>query len=56
MSDWASALSWGRDEAELVSELQAGSESAFDFLVTHYHAPVYNLILGMLGRMCSAAP
>ena len=55
MSDWASALSWGRDESELVSELQAGSEAAFDFLVTHYNAPVFNLILGMLGDPTDAA-
>jgi RNA polymerase sigma-70 factor (ECF subfamily) len=55
VSDWASALSWGRDEAELVSELQAGSETAFDWLVTHYHGPVYNLILGMLGDTADAA-
>ena len=55
MSDWASALSWGRDEAELVTELQAGSETAFDWLVNHYHAPVYNLILGMLGDTADAA-
>lgn len=55
MSDWASALAWGRDESELVSELQAGSEAAFDVLVTHYHAPVYNLILGMLADPSDAA-
>jgi RNA polymerase sigma-70 factor, ECF subfamily len=55
VSDWASALSWGRDESELVSELQAGSEAAFDVLVTHYHAPVYNLILGMLADPSDAA-
>ncbi len=55
VSDWAGALSWGRDEAELVHELQAGSETAFDWLVTHYHAPVYNLILGMLGDTSDAA-
>lgn len=55
MSDWASALSWGRDESELVHELQAGSETAFDWLVTHYHAPVYNLILSMLGDTSDAA-
>ena len=55
MSDLASALSWGRDEAELVHELQAGSETAFDWLVTHYHAPVYNLLLGMLGDTSDAA-
>jgi RNA polymerase sigma-70 factor, ECF subfamily len=55
VSDWASALSWGRDESELVSELQAGSEAAFDVLITHYHAPVYNLILGMLADPSDAA-
>src|SRR5260370_35797936 len=48
-SDWASALSWGGDESELVNELQAGSETAFDWLVTHYHGPGTNLILSMLG-------
>jgi RNA polymerase sigma-70 factor, ECF subfamily len=55
VSDWASALAWGRDESELVNELQAGSETAFDWLVTHYHGPVYNLILGMLGEASDAA-
>jgi len=55
VSDWASALSWGRDEAELVTELQAGSETAFDWLVTHYHGPVYSLILSMLGDVSDAA-
>ncbi|HKW62169.1 MAG TPA: sigma-70 family RNA polymerase sigma factor [Candidatus Acidoferrum sp.] len=55
MSDWASALSWGGGEAELVHELQAGSETAFDWLVTHYHAPVYSLILSMLGDTSDAA-
>src|SRR5258708_12325514 len=55
VSDWASALSWGRDEADLVHELRAGSETAFDWLVTHYHAPVYNPFLGTLGET-SASP
>src|SRR2546427_8877591 len=55
VSEWASALSWGRDEAEFVHELQAGSEMAFDWLVTHYHAPVYNLILSMLGDTSDSA-
>jgi RNA polymerase sigma-70 factor (ECF subfamily) len=55
VGDWASALSWGGNEAELVTELQAGSEAAFDWLVTHYHGPVYNLILSMLGDVSDAA-
>jgi RNA polymerase sigma-70 factor (ECF subfamily) len=55
VSDWAGALAWGRDESELVTELQSGSEAAFDWLVTHYHAPVFNLILGMLGDPTDAS-
>jgi RNA polymerase sigma-70 factor (ECF subfamily) len=55
LSDWASAISWGIDETRLVTELQAGSETAFDWLVTHYHGPVYNLILSMLGDVADAA-
>jgi RNA polymerase sigma-70 factor, ECF subfamily len=55
VSDWVSALSWGRNEAKLVHELQAGSETAFDWLVTHYHGPVYNLILSMLSEPSDAA-
>jgi RNA polymerase sigma-70 factor (ECF subfamily) len=55
MSDLAPSLSWGRDEAELVTELQAGSDAAFDFLVTYYHAGVYNLVYGILSDSADAA-
>jgi RNA polymerase sigma-70 factor (ECF subfamily) len=55
MSDLAQSLPWGRDEAELVIELQAGSDSAFDWLVTHYHANVYNLVYGILSDSADAA-
>jgi RNA polymerase sigma-70 factor (ECF subfamily) len=55
VSDWVSTLSWGHDEAGLVTELQAGSETAFDWLVTHYHGPVYSLCLSMLGDTADAA-
>src|ERR1700751_2571530 len=55
VSDLASALSWGRDEAELVHELQAGSATAFDWLLTPYHAPASHLMLGMLGDTSDAA-
>ena len=48
MSDFAQSLPWGRDESELVTELQAGSDAAFDWLVTYYHAGVYNLVYGIL--------
>jgi RNA polymerase sigma-70 factor, ECF subfamily len=55
MSDLAQTLSWGRDEAELVTELQAGSDAAFDFLVTYYHSGVYNLVYGILSDPADAA-
>jgi RNA polymerase sigma-70 factor (ECF subfamily) len=55
MSELAQTLSWGRDEGELVAELQAGSDAAFDHLVTHYHANVYNLVYGILADPADAA-
>lgn len=55
MSDFAQSLPWGRDEAELVTELQAGSDAAFDYLVTYYHAGVYNLVYGILSDPTDAA-
>lgn len=55
MAELAHSLPWGRDEAELVTELQAGSESAFDYLVTYYHASVYNLVYGILSDAADAA-
>jgi RNA polymerase sigma-70 factor (ECF subfamily) len=55
MSDLAQTLPWGRDEAGLVTELQAGSDAAFDWLVTYYHAGVYNLVYGLLSDAADAA-
>jgi RNA polymerase sigma-70 factor, ECF subfamily len=54
-SDLAQVLSFSPNEAELVSELQAGSNAAFDTLVTHYHTAVYNLVYRMLGDASDAA-
>lgn len=55
MSDLAQSLPWGRDESELITELQSGSETAFDWLVTHYHSGVYNLVYGILSDGADAA-
>src|SRR6266481_9534123 len=54
MSDLAQSLPWGRNEAELVTELQAGSDAAFDWLVTYYHAGVFNLVCGILAEPADA--
>src|SRR6201986_1419416 len=55
MSDLAQSLQWGRDESELVTELQSGSDAAFDWLVTYYHAGVFNLVYGILSDAADAA-
>jgi RNA polymerase sigma-70 factor (ECF subfamily) len=55
MSGAARALPWAGDESELVTELQGGSELAFEYLVTYYHSTVYNLVYGMLGNAGDAA-
>ena len=55
MSELTQSLSWGSDEAELVNRLQAGSDAAFEWLVTYYHASVYNLVYGILSDRADAA-
>jgi RNA polymerase sigma-70 factor, ECF subfamily len=55
MGELAHSLPWIRDEGELVTELQAGSDSAFDYLVTYYHSSVYNLVYGILSDRADAA-
>jgi RNA polymerase sigma-70 factor, ECF subfamily len=55
VSDWAHVLPWSEQEAELASELRSGSEAAFDWLVTHYHGPVYGLVRGVLFDSSDAA-
>lgn len=55
MAQMAQALSWGRDEAEVVTELQAGSPAAFDALIQHFHAPLFRLLCQMLGNSADAA-
>jgi len=55
MADLARALPWAQDEAEFVTDLQAGSDAAFDLLVTHYQSAVYSLLYSMLGNPADAA-
>jgi RNA polymerase sigma-70 factor (ECF subfamily) len=55
VSDWAHVLPWSEQEAELATELRSGSEAAFNWLVTHYHGPVYGLVRGVLCDSSEAA-
>ncbi|ADV84336.1 sigma-70 family RNA polymerase sigma factor [Terriglobus saanensis] len=55
MSEVASAVGLRAEDAELVRELQAGSEHAFDLLIAQYHAPLYSLIARSLQNPTDAA-
>ena len=44
MGNLASAVAISSDEAALVEELKAGSESAFAQLIAQYHQPIYSVI------------
>ncbi len=55
VAEVARILSWGQDEAEFLTELQSGSEIAFDCFVQDFHASVYNLVFGMLNSPADAA-
>jgi len=55
VSDLARVLTLPQDEAEIMTELRSGSEAAFDWLVTYYHAPVYAVVSGILRNPTDAA-
>jgi len=55
MAQMAQAITWERDEAEVVTELQAGSPEAFDALIQHFHGPLFRLLCQMLGNPADAA-
>jgi RNA polymerase sigma-70 factor (ECF subfamily) len=55
VADLAHVLTWAGDEAELTMELRAGSESAFNWLVTHYHGLVFGLVVTILSDQGEAA-
>ena len=55
MSDLASALAIGSAEQSLVTELKAGSETAFALLIAQYSRPVFSLIARSLRDPADAA-
>ena len=55
MSDVASALALGSEEQSLVTDLKAGSETAFTLLIAQYSRPVYSLIARSLRDPADAA-
>jgi RNA polymerase sigma-70 factor, ECF subfamily len=51
----ASVLSVPSEEAAIVSELKAGSEEAFSWLIAKYHQPIYSLIARTIPDSTDAA-
>jgi len=51
----ASALGVHTEENSVVTELKAGSEDAFAWLIAHYHQPVYSLVYRMVNDPADAA-
>ncbi len=55
MANLASAISARAEEASIVAELKAGSENAYEWLIAHYHQPVYGLVYRILNDSADAA-
>jgi RNA polymerase sigma-70 factor (ECF subfamily) len=51
----ASAIGIRAEEASIVAELKAGSEEAYNWLVAHYHQPIYSLVYRILTDPTDAA-
>src|SRR5215468_11034995 len=51
----ASAIGIRAEEASIVAELKAGSEEAYNWLVAHYHQPIYSLVYRILTDPADAA-
>ena len=55
MGELASAIGARQQEAAIVSELKAGSEEAYGWLIGEFQRPVYGLVYRMLGDAADAA-
>ena len=55
LANLASAILARAEEASIVAELKAGSENAYEWLLAHYHQPVYGLVYRILNDSADAA-
>ncbi len=55
VADLANAVTVRTEEASIVAELKAGSEDAYDWLITHYHQPIYSLVYRIVSDPADAA-
>ena len=55
LGDLASAIGIREEESALVSELKAGSEDAYAWLIGRYHQPIYSLVYRIVNEPADAA-
>jgi len=55
LAELASALGCPAEEASVISELKAGSEQAYAWLVAQYHQPVYSLVYRIVNDAADAS-
>ena len=55
MGNLASAIAVRAEEASIVAELKAGSEEAYNWLIAHYHQPMYSLVYRIVNDPADAA-
>jgi RNA polymerase sigma-70 factor (ECF subfamily) len=55
LGELASALAVRSEEASVIAELKAGSESAYAWLIERYHQPIYSLVYRVLNDPADAA-
>jgi RNA polymerase sigma-70 factor, ECF subfamily len=51
----ASAIAVRAEEASIVEELKSGSDEAYNWLIAHYHKPIYSLVYRILTDPADAA-
>src|SRR6476646_1608366 len=51
----ASAIAVRAEEASIVADLKTGSEEAYNWLIAHYHQPIYSLVYRILTDPTDAA-
>ena len=55
VADFASALGMRAEESAIVTDLKAGSEEAYDWLIGEFHQPIYSVVYRILSDPADAA-
>src|SRR5438477_918898 len=55
LANLATAITARAGEASIIADLKAGSEDAYEWLIAHYHQPVYGLVYRILNDPADAA-